>query len=215
MSDVIKRPPMPILYEQACKDLSACRTIDEAIYFDNQADALAAWAKIYKHDQAGKESRLLKLHAYRRMGMIAEELRPSGRLSKDRGKKIGGKRGALHLPGARSLLLENGLTKDQAAAASRLAKLTRSGFEKLSALKRPPSPVAATSRLMRGGSASWKHWSGDINSMQRARYFTRKYEPRQLAAGMTIDEAKMARETATELADWLDEFERHLPKETR
>ena len=73
-----RKPLVPVEYERACTALAECQTIDEAKYWDNKADALAAWAKIYNNDQAGLEAKRLKLHAYRRMGEIAREIIPKG-----------------------------------------------------------------------------------------------------------------------------------------
>lgn len=65
---------MPVEYEEACKALAACATIDEGKYWSDKADALAAWAKIYKSDEAAIAARRLKLQAFRRMGEIATQM---------------------------------------------------------------------------------------------------------------------------------------------
>lgn len=68
--DVAKAVRMPVIYEQAVQALIACRTLDEALYFADKAEALQAWAKIQKNDQAGLEAKRLRLHAYRRAGPL-------------------------------------------------------------------------------------------------------------------------------------------------
>lgn len=65
---------LPVQYDEAVKALAACTTIDESKHWADKAEALAAWAKVYKDDQVAIEARRLKLHAYRRMGELAQEL---------------------------------------------------------------------------------------------------------------------------------------------
>src|ERR1700722_7297053 len=76
IAKVPRTVPMPVEYVEACKALAACVTIDEAKRWADKAEALAAWAKIYRSDEASVQAARLKLHAYRRMGKLAEEIRP-------------------------------------------------------------------------------------------------------------------------------------------
>ena len=104
------RPAMPVQYEEALKALEACTSLDETTVWSNAADALAAWAQIYRSDEAELKAKRLRLHAYRRMGQLARDLRPPGKM------KGGGYRGCQgKLPGAISLLQEYGLTKRKRA----------------------------------------------------------------------------------------------------
>jgi len=119
---------MPVEYDRALQALVACTRIDEARTWSDKADALAAWARIYQNDQASVLARRLKLHAYRRMGELAEELRPK---HPDAG-------------GPRSLLLEQGLTMPQASAARCLARMPAPNFAR--ACKDPASPVTVAQR---------------------------------------------------------------------
>lgn len=72
-----RTPHVPVEYETAINALVACRSIDEAKYWSDKSDALAAWAKIYHSDKAAREAKALKLWAFRRMGQLAAELRPN------------------------------------------------------------------------------------------------------------------------------------------
>src|SRR5690606_26149716 len=103
-------PMTPVEYVDACKALQACHEIDEAKYWSDKSDALAAWAKIYRDDETGKLARKLKAHAYRRMGEIAEQVQPT--------------KGVTHKgspPGANSLLIEKGLSRGKAYHALRIS----------------------------------------------------------------------------------------------
>src|SRR5208282_4621524 len=71
-----RTPLVPVEYETAITALTECAHLDEAKYWDNKADALAAWAKIYHSDECARKAKMLKMHAYRRMGQLAGELRP-------------------------------------------------------------------------------------------------------------------------------------------
>jgi hypothetical protein len=125
----------PVKYEEAIKALESVQTIDEARYFDDQAEALAAWAKIYTDDRAANTARRLKLHAYRRIGILAEQLRPKG--SSDAAPRVHGQ----WKKGGRSVLIEAGFKPNQAVAALAVAKLPEPEFRKAVASERPPSPA--------------------------------------------------------------------------
>lgn len=51
---------LPVEYEQAVAALSACCSIDEAKTWSDKADALAAWAKIYRSRDADRQARRLR-----------------------------------------------------------------------------------------------------------------------------------------------------------
>lgn len=93
--DRVATVPMPVEYEAACKALAACESIDEGKYWSDKADALAAWAKIYKSDEAAVAARRLKLMAFRRMGELASAMEAErveserARLEAERALRIG------------------------------------------------------------------------------------------------------------------------------
>src|SRR5688572_2684465 len=100
-------PKLPVEYSAAITAIAVCRTIDDGKYWSDKADALAAWAKIYKDDVVAREARSLKLHAYRRIGVLAAEIRPL---------KFRGRGGAV---GPNSLLVENGFSLTKARIISK------------------------------------------------------------------------------------------------
>jgi len=186
-----RTPLVPVEYEAACRALSQCCTLDEAKYWDNKADALAAWAKIYRNDDAGRKAAQLKLHAYRRMGLLAQELRPA------RGKK----------PGPLSLLKESGLTHDKATDARHLAGLPTEKFEALvnAPVVRSPSRAAWLS----GPNESRLKWT--TGGVLSACNFFKRNEAAEFAAQIPSADAAKYRREAVLMIEWLDEFERHLP----
>lgn len=208
----LKNAKLPLIFNEAVKALAACRTLDEAIYFDNKADALAAWAKIHKSDQAGREARALKLHAYRRMGILAEELQPTNRRQVARDHERGSQFLTGMRPGAAALLRSSGLSPAAANAAIAVSKASESQFADLISKERPPSPNNARNKLRLRGSAAFIHWKTGLGTPRGCLPFTRKHDPKLFASEFTQDEASTARESAVELMNWLDTFEQHLPK---
>jgi hypothetical protein len=189
-----REPHVPVEYEQAVTALQACLTLDESKYWSDRADALAAWAKIYGNDQAGRKAKMLKLHAYRRMGILAAELCPPG------SRKMGVGNGKGSLPGPRALLESHGLSTAAADAARTLANLPKREF--VSLLSRPISPTTA------------RHYVRDItiwHEVQRAlmslRSVTRRHTPAQVVATLSLIEKQNGRALAGEISEWLDEFD--------
>lgn len=201
-----RTPLVPIEYERAIKDLVACTTLDEAKYWDTKSDALAAWAKIYRNDEVGIEARRLKLHAYRRMGEIAHELRPGSRGA------VKGHVGALK--GAPSLLIEKGLKLEQANAASYLGKLPEREFKAIVDLPRPPTPASTRPSHNNGQTSAWITLAGSAggNTFTGFLAYCRRHDPKNLASGLSQDEVKRVKPMAIEIADWIDEFERSLKR---
>lgn len=190
---------LPVQYEEACKSLAECRSLDEALFWGNKADALAAWAKLYKSEQAAVEAKRLKLHAYRRMGEIAEQIRPTETKNyKGLGRPIG----------ARSLLIEHGLKPSQSETALRISRINRKQFESIVELT--PLSVHGVSKSLRGGSREWRLLTTEARSPQQFRGFCRKHSAKQLASALTESERALAKEIVTEIIEWLDEFEQHL-----
>ncbi len=131
-----RTPLVPVEYETAVKALAECCTLDESKYWSQKADALAAWAKIYRQDDALRKAKMLKLHAFRRMGQLSEELRPVR-------KPLGAGSGRGTLPGPRSLLREQGLSVAETAAARMLGGLELGKFKRLLSSPRPLAPTTA------------------------------------------------------------------------
>ena len=201
---------LPLKYDVAVRALASCRNIDEAKYYADKAEALAAWAKIYRNDQAKIEAKRLKLHAYRRMGILAQELsgeleyiRPAGR---NKGRK----------PGAVTILKNAGLALHQANVASAVSKLSEKKFKAAVNAPSPPSAHSFTIRL-KGASDAWKVVVGYVQGpgpLPTLRCFCRKHKPKLLARGLSVDEGRKAGGMAREVIEWLDTFEQYLPRDS-
>lgn len=198
----VKRPNLPVEYSEAVRNLVACATIDEAKYWSDKADALAAWAQIYENDQAGLEARRLKLHAYRRMGELAREIRPGGGNPR---------RGGGAVKGPVSLLVEKGLKTHQANQASAAARMPAKKFDALVSSKQPPVPSSLLPHY-RAASEEWKIVSGvhGNSSLMGFAAFCRRYQPKMLAKGLTADERKRAEALIIPVARWLKEFDKAI-----
>jgi hypothetical protein len=197
-----RTPLVPVEYEAAVTALQCCLALDEAKTWGDKADALAAWAKIYRNDDAGRKARQLKLHAYRRMGELALELRP-----KTYRKGLPKIRGA-QLPGPHSLLLETGLTRRQAHAASKLAHLDAEAFQKLADMPRPPSPSSVINCNTNSDEGRC------MQAIQMLSFHCRKLDAAHMAAFVEKTDRYAWREQVPFIVDWLDEFEQRL-KATR
>lgn len=196
-----RTPLVPIEYETAVKSLSACLVIDDAKVWADKSDALAAWAKIYQNPEVMRKAKALKLHAYRRMGQLAQELRPP----KPRGGRTGRE------PGAVLLLQEHGMSKMNANAASRLALLTEKKFERL--LENPKAPTTIMHELWNTDPT----WRSFTHGAMTLRSFCRANTPAQIAAFCKANAqyAGTARDLAIELVEWFDELEDRISKMTK
>ncbi len=153
---------VPVIYEEACKALAACTTVDEGKYWSDKATALAAWAKIHGSRKAEAEAARLKLHAFRRMGALALELRPPDGVETPQERKqreieakkryIARKRGldmplrSRSRPGAQSLLIDSGLSPREAGAALRISRVEDKLFTDEVERQKPRSPTGLWGR---------------------------------------------------------------------
>lgn len=197
-----RAPLVPVEYEAAVTALEACVALDEAKYWNNAADALAAWAKIHHSDEIVRKAKMLKLHAYRRMGQLAEELRPAGRKLSGEGATKGS------LPGPRSLLEEHGLTTAMAGAARVLARLPQRQFDAV--LRNPVSPVTVKQQLQ--DNTLWRQVARQAQSF---RSVTRRYTPPEVMATMTDDEVESAQRLFTEIVEWIDDVQQRIAKRSK
>jgi hypothetical protein len=189
------RPPVPVVYVDAVKALQACTTFDEARMWHNRGEALAAWARIYRQNEALTEAKRLKLHAFRRMGVIAAELRPGGESSRGR------------LPGPTSLMMEHGFKKHEATAACQLADMADSKFAKI--LVRPLAPTTVAD-VMTKRNADWRNFAKCAHMLRAA---CRNQTPTQVAAAarqLRPRHREGAKEAVRELIEWLEQLEQRL-----
>lgn len=187
----VKSAQLPIEYEEACKLLAECRTIDDTKYWSDRAEALAAWAKIYHSPKATLEAKRLKLHAHRRMGSLALELRPR--------KPIKG--GGLE-PGAVSLLQEHGFQKRTATDMTALGKMAKDKFDKAVQSPRPPSP----SNLVRGMRRKENRYYDDLMTVAA---IVRKYPPID-AANSLGNGGLIIKRAIKDIVEWFDELDRRV-----
>ena len=206
---------LPIEYGAACRAIAACRSIDESKQWGDRVDALAAWAKIYKNNEVAAEAKRLKLHAYRRMSELAEELQPC------RTKPGGG-----YLPGPYSLLKSHGFSHLQVQHIRRIGAIPQGRFDDMVNSARPPGIVVASTagighakhghtptvspswRLLSSGIQS----SGGPNLRRFLSLFCRRHSAKELARGIEPEEVRAVRAMIRETQEWLDELEQYLPQ---
>lgn len=200
----MKTMPMPVQYDQACKALIACETIDEAKFYANKADALAAWAKINKSNDAEVAAQRIKLFSYRRMSELADEIAGPGKGRGRHGRSPG------NAPiGQRQLLRGHGFRNMEIDNIRKVGTLEKKAFDAFMASPRPP-PMSHIHDSLAQSSIPWREFSrrgGGLRSFCRsnaAKECARELLPREVAA---------ARAMAIELQEWIDEFERFLPKD--
>jgi hypothetical protein len=211
-----RKPLVPVEYEAALKSLSECMSIDDAKYWADKSDALAAWAKIYHDDQAAIDARRLKLHAFHRMGTLARELYPNERGGGQKGMR-GGR------PGPQAELRKRGLAPLAATNAVRISRATEQELAKHLAAGHG---VQRTAIEFRGRGPQKHHavsseawlWLTNMHvqypspHIKRVAAAFRSRDPKDVAAGLSDGEVAQARQLATELIEWLDEFDQYLPK---
>ena len=202
-----RTPLVPVQYETAIKALTECIHLDDAKVWADKADALAAWAKIYRSKDAELKAKQLKLHAFRRMGQIAEELRPTRRAG----------RNSL---GAASLLIESGLQKHVAATVVRIARAPESQFTAAVIAGAGVNALALSQRGRMGTAAATDSMDWLMNGISGPRLRSvlskMKAQPAaSIAEGLTGDEVISALECITEVADWLDQLAQILEKRKR
>lgn len=193
----IEAAKLPIIYTEAVTALAACVTLDEAKYWSDKSEALAAWAKIYRSKQAAMEARRLKLHAFRRMGELAMELRPKMGSSYKRGN-----------PGPSNLLQSHGIVNNNSIIALKLAKLSKKEFEGMINSPRPPAP----SKVFASRSTMSEMYGEFSAVLQPLRTFMRKTDPREFARKLEESEVRRLQHLLPDLLEWLDTLDQHLPK---
>lgn len=228
--------------DEISRSIAECTTIELGKYYDNKIDALAALARILKDDKIAVEAKRAKLLNYRKLGEIAESLRPTKTLrtaadkeeqrtrtrkmqARYKARKKGEQIPLRSTPapaGALSLLREQGFTPQRGSQILSISRVPEDEFNRAISSHKPPGPAALAVAGAGLGRVSGPKISGDAYRKFRASrsggdagsflYFCRKNDPAELARGMSSDEAGKARETVIELQEWLDTFERHLPK---
>lgn len=190
-----RKPLVPVVYEAAIKALGECLSLDDAKVWDDKADALAAWAKIYQDDKAARQAKALKLHAYQRMGVLAAQLRPTVRKGFAKGNAVG----------PRSLLLELGMTKANAQAAVRLGRTAKEIVERLSSRPRIPGPQQAA-KLVKGGmkNATEMEAFSMRSFIGRAAAIAEKLSPETEGKNLSPEGLRKLQRELDILVDWME-----------
>lgn len=183
-----------IVYEQAVRAVRACLTIDDAKYWNDKSEALTAWARIYSDDRIMREARALKLHAYRRIGQLADAMR----IAMPKGKGYRGIRGTTR--GARSLLIEHGIKSSRVQHMLTIGRVDRSVFDEATNREKPPSPTQLCDRELRPNPM----WAELGNRMSIFLSATKKIHPEDLAETLSDKERKKAKRMISEAQGWLD-----------
>jgi len=171
--------------------IAECTTIELAKYYDNKIDALAALAKILKDDKITVEAKRAKLLNYRKLGEIAESLRPTKfaqplpldreerRLhinaiavrvrARKRGaqipKSLGGNS---RPPGAQSLLKEHGFSQVKSTQILQVSRVPENVFKDAVGSPNPPPPRRLAIKGINQGGIKHKNISSDLYRSFRA-----------------------------------------------
>lgn len=205
MSDDLPPSHALVLYDQAVKNIVACKTLIESKYWMGFAEAKALLGKMTKDRRVEVEGKRLRLLAYRKANEMAEQLRPTrrGTIPGD------GRRGGSPL-GAKSLLMEHGFSSREASDIRKIGSLPEKTFNSIIESRNPPSPTTVRPKYARS-SDSWRAIIGDAGLREYAT-FCKRHAAKALARGMVGDEVAKAGELAEQASLWLEEFTRYLPK---
>lgn len=183
-----RRPQVPITppeYDQALRALDACVTIDDAKFWSDKASALAAWAKIYHSRDIDRKAKILKLHAYRRMAELAQEI-----------QKQDGK-GRI-----RTILENQGLSVTEARQIDGVGRAPRMDFERAVSANRPPAPWV----FSRGADVA------ELKPLRSMHTLVGHIEPARIASLIDKQARDAFREMIAEISEWLDELDQRLEK---
>lgn len=210
---VIKRKipaaKVPFIYARAVTALRECENLNEAKYWNDAADALAAWAKIYQDDKASVAAKRLKLHAYRRMAELAEIIGHT-KLDSKRGRLGEGRPRGIH-----RALADAGLSSSAAARARAIGQVPEPLFRKLVVQSKVPPGIQFLARVgvEHGPRKDVIQSRGQYDFYRRSHEFmkfVRQVDAKELARSIRIDEVPQARRRAIAMAEWLDCFEQYL-----
>lgn len=213
---------LPAVYSALVVQIKQCEDLLQLDYFSDAAAALAAYAIIHRDTKLMQQAKRLKLWAAWAAGRAAAKLRPGGYAVQPRS---GLKR---PLPGARSLLLERGMSVGEAAHITRLSRLSDAEIsEAMRGESVPSSRVLARRGVGRGANAGAPSYSahaagfisggggggggGLSGNLCAHAGFCRRNDAKR-GSGFTLQEAKRARELMREIQEWHDAFEQVLPK---
>ena len=198
---------LPVSYVEGLKALAATRKIDEAKNWATAADALAAWARMYKNDLAAAEARRLKAHAYRRMSELSDELAQKLTPSSKRKSPL-------------SELKKVGLSGAMISRVRAVGKVPKDRFDELVKADHPASIATLAMEGISAGdnklaaSEAYRVFSGGKYVRANARKFLvefcRKTSALKLARGIKKEEIPAVKKILQEIEDWIEEFKASL-----
>ena len=192
-----RTPLVAFEYERAVEALEACSTFEETKYWQDAHTAYAAYSKMKKDDVLARKLAIFNARIYRRLGELGRELkppRPSGQVGRE--------------PGAYSFLRDKGMSKYDAQAALRISRVPAEQFETILEAAHIPPPA----RIIPPARGAWTRM-GQESGIYRLVAFATRVSPCQAANGVERADRERARKIVQRVMEWLDEFERRLPKE--
>lgn len=184
----LSRPQMPIVYDEACKAIAACSAIDEAKYWSDKADALAAWARIYNEDKVTIEAKRLKIHAYRRMAEIADHIMPTWRA--ERGFRYA------TVP---IILNDYGIGRSQARVIAKIGEMPAAKVQRAIERRKPPTP----STLALVDNTAQPQWTRIKRTMSSLVSMTAGIKAPAFARKIPEEEQDRAYELAQDVVGWV------------
>lgn len=189
----LKQANLPDVYVQAVELIQKTIDLDEAKQWADRTEALVAWARMYNHDDVGVAAKRLRLHAFKRMGELARQLRPTKAVP-----------GGGRTPGPLTLLQEAGLSLHNARAAVYLSKLTKAKARRIIDKDNPLSPQTYQRRSHKESSLA--HFRNLQRSPFSCRSFLREVTPKEMADSLDDDEKVRAVKQMRVLVKWCNAF---------
>lgn len=183
----LRQQIVPVVYEEACRAITACKSIDEAKYWSDKADALSAWARIYNEDKVSIEAKRLKLHAYRRMAELADQIMPQWRA--ERGFRYA------TVP---IILADYGIGRSQARVIAKIGEMPAAVVKRAIDKRKPPTP----STLALVDNTPSPQWTKIKRTMSSLNSLTDGIEQQTVALTLTPEERVHAYRLADEVVGW-------------
>lgn len=218
----IETVPFPVIYERARSTLRECERIDECKDMADQAQAIAMYAKQAKNKELEFTARRIRLRAWERIGEFLLQVKPGKPHESPSLGKGGGSGRAKNPHSISGVARAAGLDPRSAHHAMRIAAAPR---DIVDAAIDGPTPANAPTALAKSlprrqlpvanrGDAYMRTF-GKYGWVDRFLHNMKRSDAAELATQFDASESARARRSMIEIMEWLDEFERHLPKERK